>query len=87
MGYEIAKLFLAKNYEVVCLTRHKPDLVVSHIETDLTNEDSISHTIKEIESKYPDFSLFISCAAVGHIETIEAMSREKSKEMFDVNVF
>ena len=79
-------MFLENGYEVVCLSRKKPDLNVHHIPTDLTDEASIMHAVETIQSKYPDFCCFINCAAVGHIEKLLEISPKKSKEMFDVNV-
>lgn len=83
---ELSKLFLEKGYEVICLSRKKPNLWVIHIATDLTNETSISNAVETIKKEYPFFSCLINCAAVWHIEKFWNFDAKKSKEMFDVNV-
>lgn len=87
LWFELSKLLLEEGYEVICLSRKKPNLWVIHIATDLTNEASIDNAVESIKKDYSDFSYLINCAAVGHIEKFWKFNPKNSKEMFDVNVF
>ena len=83
---ELSKLFLQKGYEVICLSRKNPNIWVTHITTDLTDEMSISNIVEEIQKEYASFSCIINCAAVWHIEKLWQIDSKNTKAMFDVNL-
>lgn len=86
LWYELAKVFLEKGVEVVCLCRKKPDLDVVHIPTDLSDEESIAHAVTLIKTHYATFSTLINCAWVLHVEELDAIDYKELQHLFRVNV-
>ncbi|USN58981.1 MAG: SDR family oxidoreductase [Candidatus Peribacteria bacterium] len=86
LGYEIARVFLEKGFQVVGLSRTKPDLDIIHIPTDFTKKESIEKSIEVIKEKYSQFSCVVCCAAVGYIESLDKDNYEHTDEMFQVNI-
>lgn len=86
LGLELSKIYLQEWYEVICLSRKKPDINVIHVSLEYTKEASISEAAIEIESKYPDFDILIHCTGIGYIETFEDMDYSHSTEMMEVNL-
>lgn len=86
LGYELAKVFLKNNFQVIGLSRNKPNLDIIHLEIDLTEEKSINKTIEQIKSKYHDFTWVICCAAIWYIENLENDNFKHTESMFKVNI-
>lgn len=86
LGFELSTIYLQEGYEVICLSRKKPEIDVTHVYLDYTKEISISEAALEIEEKYSDFDTFIHCTGIGYIEAFEDMKYTHSKEMMDVNL-
>ncbi len=86
LWYEVAKIFLWKGFEVVCLSRKKPDLDVIHIPVDLSDEESIAQAVEQIKTQYASFSALINCAWVLRVEELDAVDYKALEHVFKVNV-
>ncbi|NUJ97565.1 SDR family oxidoreductase [Candidatus Gracilibacteria bacterium] len=86
LGLELSKVFMEKGYEVIGLSRTKPELAITHIPIDFTDKESIIIAGKKIKEKYSDFSCIISCAGIGYIEKLDNIDFDHSDEMFRVNI-
>lgn len=86
LWYELSKLFLEKWFEVICVSRRKPDLEVIHIPTDLSQEESIQNTINQIKEKHAQFSCLINCAWILHIEDLSEVSYSNLENLFKINI-
>lgn len=86
LWYEVAKVFLEKGFDVVCLCRKKPELDVVHIATDLSDEESITNAVAQIKAQYAAFSCLINCAWVLRVEELDAVDYKGLQHLFNVNV-
>ncbi|MDD3793361.1 MAG: SDR family NAD(P)-dependent oxidoreductase [Candidatus Gracilibacteria bacterium] len=86
LGLELSKLFLEKGFEVICLSRKKPEIDVIHIETNLTDEKSIQKTIDKIKTDYREFNCLINCAGVMDIADLGNIDYKKTEKLFKINV-
>jgi len=83
---ELSKTFIEKWFEVISLSRNKPNIPSIHLETDLTDEYSINKTVEEIKEKYSNFSTIICCAGIWYIEKIDSINHKNTDNMFKVNI-
>lgn len=86
LGYELAKIFLGKWFEVIGLSRTKPDLAITHIPTDLSSESSLEETINQIKDNHWEFSCMINCAGVLNIDELGDINYKKLENLFRINV-
>lgn len=86
LGLVLAKTFIDKGYEVVGLSRTKPELSITHIPTDFTSKDSILQSAKEISQEHKWFSAIICCAGIAYIEKMEHIDYDHTQEMISVNL-
>ncbi len=86
LGFELAKVFQENWYDVIWLSRTKPSIEISYIETDLTNKESIENTITLIKKDYSDFSCIICCAWIWYIEKLNDTDFDHTDEVFKVNI-
>lgn len=85
LWYELSKLFLEKWFEVICLSRSKPDINVIHIKTDLTNKESIENTLNIIKSNHNKFQALINCAWTMSLEKLWEINFESVENLLKVN--
>jgi len=83
---ELSKVFLEKWYEVIGISRTKPELAITHIPIDFTDKESIIIAWKKIKERYSDFSCIISCAGIWYIEKLDNIDFDHTDEMFQVNI-
>jgi len=83
---ELAKLFLEKWFEVICLSRRKPEIDVVHIQTDLSEKKSIQASIATIKKKFSKFKYLINCAAVLHVEPTAEIEYDTLENMMRINL-
>lgn len=86
LWYELAKLYLEKWFEVIGISRNKPNLNIIHLKTDLTKEEDINATIWIIKEKYSDFKYLINCAWVLNIEKLWEIDYKNTEKLFKINV-
>lgn len=86
LWFELSKVFLENWYQVIWLSRTKPDLNINFIETDLTDKKSIEKSINVIKKDYFDFSCVMCCAWIWYIENLENMNFDHTDEVFKVNI-
>lgn len=86
LGLELSKIYVRAGYEVICLSRKKPEIEIIHIQMDYTNEKSIGEAVDIIGQKYADFEICIHCTGIGYIESFENMDYARSEETMRVNL-
>jgi len=86
LGYEIAKLFIENNIEVVGISRKTPDLNIKHIKLDLTNYDDLEKGINIIKKEHSDFDILINCAGVLNVVELEELNIMQTDNLFKVNI-
>ncbi len=87
LGLELCKLFSEQWYQVIWLSRSKPDMDnIIHIQTDFTSTDSITDSANYIKTEYRDIALIINCAAIWYIESLDETDDAHTTEMFQVNL-
>lgn len=89
IGAAAASTFQKNNWQVICLSRKKPqDDTIKHVQVDLADFD-----IKEIESslitdlQHAEVISFIHCAGITASDSIENIEEKDLKMMMAVNVF
>ena len=86
LGRELGKLCVEKGYEVVVLSRQKPDYSCIHIKTDLSNEEDIMNAATTINNEYSKFDALVNCAGVFSEQELKAINYEEAENVFKVNV-
>lgn len=86
LGYELAKLYCEHWYEVIWLSRTKPNLEIIHIKTDLTKEEEITKAALIIKKDYTKFDFVVNCAWVMSIEDLWDIKYESLEDVFKINV-
>ena len=86
LGYEIAKLFIKSNIEVIGISRTVPDLDINHIKLDLTNISELDAGINIIQKNYSDFDILINCAGVMDVIELENLDILRTENLFKVNI-
>lgn len=86
LGLELSKLFLDNGFDVVCISRTKPELKLTHIPTDLTNPDDVEKAISTIKAKFPEFNFLINCAGIISIKPANEIGIKEVGDIFMVNV-
>jgi NADP-dependent 3-hydroxy acid dehydrogenase YdfG len=83
---ELSKVFIEKWYEVIGLSRKKPEITMIHIPIDFTNKESINMVGKQIKEEYSNFSCIIHCAWIWYIEKLDNIDFDNTDEVFKVNI-
>ncbi len=87
IGREVAKL-LAKNYRVYDLSRHGEDEgSLIHIDTDVTNEESVAAAMERIRAREGKIDLLICNAGMGIAGAAEFTALSAAEKQFAVNFF
>ncbi|MBC8495140.1 SDR family NAD(P)-dependent oxidoreductase [archaeon] len=86
LGFELSKLLLKKDIEVIALCRQKPSCDVVHIETDLSSDESIKEAIEKIKNDYSKFDVLINCADVLSVKPLDKIDSDELENLFKVNV-
>jgi len=87
LGLEFAKKFLNEGWNVVGISRHRPEgIEMEYIEGDLSHEEDIVKVTEEIKEKYSDFKVLINCAGLLDVEKLENINYVKTESLFKVNV-
>lgn len=87
LGLELSKFFIKKKYEVIAISRRKPDLAgILHLKTDLTKESDINHTTNIIKKHYSLFDCVINCAGVMNVKPIDSLDYNETVRLFKINV-
>ena len=86
IGLQAAQFFHTKGYNVIGLSRTKPEnCEFTYITCDLTKTEDISEAIKKIP--YEHIDVLINCAGVGTGGAVEMVPEQDLKWVFDVNLF
>ena len=86
LGFELAKLFHEKWFEVIALGRHKPEIDIQYISLDLTSGESIQQAVQHIKSEYSTFDCLLHCAGDGKVECIDDINFSDADSTFRLNV-
>lgn len=86
LGQEFAKLCIAENIEIVCLSRRQPSYPCVHIKTDLSDDKSIIASVEIIKEKYSEFGALIHCAGVFSTGNPEEVDYAEMEHSLKVNV-
>lgn len=86
LGFEIAKLMLDKGWDVLAVSRRKPDLNVLHCPTDLTKEKDLDNLISFVKEEFNDFDALVNCAGVLRVEKPSEVKYKSIDELFKINV-
>lgn len=86
LGQELAKICLENNIEVICVSRNKPNYNCIHIETDLTNEESVENCAKEIEKNHNNFDALVNSAGTFSFQSAEKTTYKELEKNFKTNV-
>ncbi len=86
LGYQIAKLYLKNWFEVIWISRTKPDLDIIHLKTDLIKEEDIKKTSEIIKEKYSEFLALINCAWVLAIQDLWKIDYKLTEKLMKLNV-
>ncbi|MBN8669245.1 MAG: SDR family NAD(P)-dependent oxidoreductase [Chitinophagales bacterium] len=93
IGKETAKLFTKNGFKVIAVARNIEkmkdieQLGCSIFSMDITNEDSIQTSFKNIYSKHKQIDILINNAGYSQNGFIEELTLSQLKYQFDVNVF
>jgi NADP-dependent 3-hydroxy acid dehydrogenase YdfG len=87
LGHAFAQLCLAKDIEIICIDRKKPDYVCTYIETDLSDEKAIERAAALIKEKYAKFDALINCAGVISFQPADGITYEELQRIYAVNLF
>lgn len=86
LGYEIAKLMLSKNWEILGISRSKSDLKIEHFAADLTKEKDLNKVIEKIRTDFSDFSVLINCAGKLNVVPPNEVDYAETENLFKLNV-
>lgn len=86
LGLEICKKFLSQGWQVVGVSRHKPDIDIEYIEADLTDEANLTNVIDIVKEKHPDINVLVNCAGVIDVQSLENIDYSKTENLFKLNV-
>lgn len=87
LGYETAKLMLSKNWQILGISRSKPDLDIEHFSADLTKATDLDKLLQKIRADYPDFSVLINCAGKLNVVSPTEIDYQETENLFKLNVF
>lgn len=93
IGFETTQLFLNNNHNVFCLTRNTESLEnLSHpnlhiLQTDLTSNASISHSVEFIKSKVDHIDIIINNAGSIVNKAFDKIDYKELEIVYKVNVF
>lgn len=88
IGKATAELLAKSGYTVYGLNRKKIELEgITFIATDLTDTKSIKAAVDEVVARHGRVDLLVNNAGMGISGSIENTSLERSKYIFDVNLF
>ncbi|MBN2797271.1 MAG: SDR family NAD(P)-dependent oxidoreductase [Clostridia bacterium] len=93
LGYELAKLYLEKNHQVIILGRSKSklDYALHHLKPygevqgyplDISDNNAVMH----LASQLPDLDLLINCAGIGYFGSFLELNKREIVEMIDINL-
>ena len=86
LGKEFALLCLAKDIEIVCIDRVKPDYNCHYIQTDLVNEKEIENAANIIKDKYNCFDALVNCAGVTSLQSANEITYSEIQRVHGINL-
>lgn len=86
LGYEVSKLLLSKRWEVLGISRSKPDIKIGYFAADLTKEEDLNKTIEKIRADFSDFSVLINCAGKLNIAPPIEVDYAETENLFKLNI-
>ena len=91
IGYELVKLYGAKNYNVICLTRDLSTIPnsknISVVSTDLSSPESIKNAVDFINDKFSSVDILINNAGQLINKSFNKTYFTDFESVFKVNVF
>ncbi len=88
IGFEAAKFFQNKGFQVIGMSRSKPkeDIEFDYVLCDIGVEEDIIKAVEVIEKKYEKVDILINCAGFGISGAIEYTPKDEVDKIFQVNV-
>ncbi len=93
IGFELAKLFLKNNHQVICLTRNTSTLNefkhdnLTSISTDLASQESMNNALEIIKKDFKTIDCIIHNAGTLINKPFEQISLQEIENVYKVNVF
>ena len=85
LGLELAKTFINNDFDVVGISRQKPNLKITHLKTDLNDNIQISKTIKTIKKEFSHFDALINNAGIFYESQLQEVNPDKVLETYRIN--
>ncbi|RLE20578.1 MAG: hypothetical protein DRJ08_06790, partial [Acidobacteria bacterium] len=87
-GQAFAKIFSEKGFEIIGISRHKPEKPIGrHIVTDLTDPTALPTLVKQINRLTDHVDVFILNAGVGLYDSWEKMNLDELRNLVELNFF
>jgi short-subunit dehydrogenase len=88
IGFETAKFFHEKGFQVVGLSRSYPKekYDFDYLLCDISKEEDVKKVVKEIEKKYKKVDILVNCAGIGISGAVEYTPLAEAEQIFQVNV-
>lgn len=88
IGLSIARYFAQKNYKVYGTSRsEREDRDITFIKMDVNNEESVEQGFQSFCGKEDRIDLLINCAGLGIIGSVEEMSMDEVRGVFETNFY
>lgn len=85
LGKAFGKICMENNINIIALCRTKPDYKCDFIETDLTDENSITEACNIIKEKHNKFDAVINCAGVPGVQKLEEITYSCLEDLMKIN--
>lgn len=86
VGFEISKLLIDNGYDVVSLSRTKPNLNCEHFFCDLSDHNNLKDTIEKVILKYSRIDFFINNAASFLEKELLDISSDELDKILKINL-
>lgn len=86
LWYELSKLYLKNWFEVVGISRTKPDIDIVHVEADLTKHEDLDTVISRIQSDYSEFEALVNCAGMMVVQELSKLDYKENDTLMKLNV-
>jgi len=87
-GQAFAKIFSEKGFEIIGISRHKPEKPIGrHIVTDLTDPTALPTLVEQINRLTDHVDVFILNAGVGLYDSWEKMNLDELRNLVELNFF
>ena len=86
LGSELANIYKESGKRVISLSRSSSTDGIEHIQTDLTDDNSINSAVQTLNQDTDKLEALINCAGVLSIEKIDKLSAGEVDKVLDTNI-